>query len=245
MVTNRSATRLIALASSLVVGILFQGCQSGGRSTDERRIEIRVPGPGERVDLDAFRAQFAGTYVGPPHVHSRRAICSQPGTTNCTAEVLIQAYGESKDIMPRKPPKNPRAIAKIYNLDKTDMTEMDGLLPSSKAEYVVYIDDDGSGNARWNLLEVPVGRYGSIRRKPQKNLTECPNVPGHPAPPYSDVDFSECGEHPLVDRRYTMAGFIPVGWAEPLLSKIVSHFKRSSIRVEPGEWMYCPSGCCT
>lgn len=246
MIHHRSGAKTIILISSLVSLIGVQGCRPAPTYSDERPVEIRLPDPGVITDLDAFRAQYANAYRGPLHRHERRAICSRPVPpgVGCIAKVTIQARAESDDISPEKPVTGERLIGEIWNLDDEDITEMYSLKPASQAQYLITIVNGSDGFPAWNRLEVPVGRRGVIRRIRGKKLTRCPRVPGHKYPPYSDVDFRNCGEHPdsPIGSR---AGLVGTGGVGSLLLKLVSHFRAAPVTVEPGEWMWCPPGCCT
>lgn len=244
MIDHRSRAQSIVLISSLLSTVALHGCRTQPRYPDERPAEIGLPRPGESTDLNRFRSQLAGFYRGPLHIHTRRALCS--GTPGCVAEVTIQAIGRSKDIDPTRGPSPGRIVAQIRNLDREHKTEMDSLRPSSQADYYLYIDSDPAGAARWNLLEVPAGPSGTIRRAVQKNVIQCFPVERYP-PPYSDVDFARCGEHPS-PTAYKRAGIFGNGAVATFFSVIASRFRTASpaaSAIESGKWYWCPNGCCT
>jgi len=244
MIHHWSAAKSMLLVSTFAGLIALLGCPPRGGYIAETPLAIQ-PDTTKSIDLNEFRAQFANAYRGPLHTHERRAICTHPAPgVGCVARVTIQALGESKDIDPRKPFKEQRVIGQIRNLDLEDITEMYSLKPASQSQYFIMIDGGSNGFPRWNLLEVPVTRFGSIRRIPGKNVTQCVGFPEHQPPPYSDVDFSLCGEHPLASTTYK-SGLIDVSGVRSLLLKLASRFRSSSSTIEGGDWMYCPTGCCT
>ncbi len=244
MIQHRSRAKSVLVMSSFVGLIATQGCQSPRGSVAEMPLEIRADTTKE-INLDEFRAQFATASRGPLHTHQRRAICSHPMPDSaCVAKVTIQALGNSDNINPYKPIKEGRVIGIIRNLDPEDVTEMYSFKPASQAEYYIYIDNGPQGLPRWNHLEVPTSRSGRIRKTPRKNIYPCPHIPEHRYPSYSDVDFRRCGDHPLSSPAYK-AGLIDVQGMRSLLLKLTSHFRPSPMVFEPGEWMYCPPGCCT
>jgi hypothetical protein len=239
----RAVGSMLAAGSALALLGLVQ-CAPVARSTDERPIAFRSE-INRSMNLDEFRAQFVNVYRGGLHTHERRAICTNnaPVGSGCIAKVTIQAVGKSNDIDPRKPFKDPRVIAEIKNLDRTDVTEMFSLKPLSQATYYLMIDSGPDGYPQWDLIEVPALRVGSLRLIKGKKVETCPGFE-HVPPPYSDVDFSFCGEHPFRDAT-AKAGLVDVSGWRSLLLKVSSLFRRSTVTLEPGEWMYCPSGCCT
>jgi hypothetical protein len=243
---HRTEAQSFALTISLLSALALQGCQTRPRPADERPAEITLPMAGERTDLDAFRSRLAGFSRGPLHTRTRRAVCA--GTRGCVAEVTIQAVGRSTDIHSARGPKPGRIVGHIRNLDPEHTTEMFSLRPSTQAEYYLYIDADPSGAARWNLLEVPVGPSGTIRRMVQENVAQCPGIPEHEAPAYSDVDFLRCGQHEASRSGYKRAGILGNGGFAGLLSRITSSFRTASPSAsayEAGKWYWCPTGCCT
>jgi hypothetical protein len=243
---HRSAVQSIALISVFLSAVALAGCRTRPRYTDdERPAEINLPRAGVRADLDSFRTQLDGFYRGPIHTHTRRAVC--PGTRGCVAQVTIQAVGRSKDINPGIGPRPGRIVAHILNLDPNHTTEMYSLKPSTQAEYYLYIDAAPSGVARWNILEVPTGRSGTVRRDIQDSVVQCPANSEHGAPPYSDVDFARCGEHryPIT---YKGAGILGNGAIERLFSTIASRFYTAApapSALESTKWYWCDRGCCT
>lgn len=245
MSLDRRATTLVLVVGVLSGVLAVQSCTTVATYPDERPLNVRLPDARTRIDLDSFRTQFAHAYVGPPHTHERRAICSSPQAgVGCIAKVTIQALGESKDIRPNYPFKEERVIGRIRNLDSTDVTEMYSLKPASEVEYLIVVDGGPDGVPRWNLLEVPAGRYGFVKKIPGKKITPCPPIP-HVEPEYSDVDFANCGDPHPMSRAAQKAGMGWLGGMESLLLKFLGRYNPRILTAEPGEWMYCPSGCCT
>lgn len=245
MIYHRSAAQSIALISSLFSALALQGCKTRPSYADERPAEIDLHKSLESTDLNAFRAQLAGFYRGPLHTRTRRAVC--PGSRGCVAEVTIQAIGRSRDIHPERGPNPGRIVGQIRNLDPEHTTEMYSLRPSSQAEYYLYIDSDSRGAARWNLLEVPVGASGTVRRAVQESVIQCPAIPEHVPPAFSDVDFERCGEHSYPS-AYKRAGIFGDGAVTGFFSRIASRFRTpppAASAYEAGKWYACPPGCCT
>jgi hypothetical protein len=243
MIYRLTAARWIVVVAPLLSLVPACGVQNAPQNQRERPAEIPPPGEHERIDLDAFRAQFGKYSRGPLHTHTRRAICTDKSiTVGCEAKVTIQAIGLSSDIDPDKAPSPGRVIGQIRNLDAQDITELDSLKPASQADYYIYVDAARSGRARWNLLEVPNAREGIIRRVVQEEVRKCGERPGFRWS-RSDVDFARCGDHYL--QNVSSAEMFTGNGMMRVLSTVAARLFPGAASAQSGKWYGCPGGCCT
>ena len=229
--------------STTASGTPSRTASSGTSTKQEYPAEIQVPAAGTTVNLDSLRAYLdTGFYHGELHPHEVPAICANKSIVGgCIAPITIQAIGLSKDIAADSGPARGRVIGEIRNLDSTDVTTMDSLKPASKATYYVYMDRATDGHARWNLLEVPSAKMGSIRKIVQNEVKACGEKPGYQWP-HSDVDLSSCGQHAFA------AGIQPrqLLTATGLLDFIsrLERYTRARMAARRTKWYGCNGGCC-
>lgn len=228
----------------------FFGCTSAGVPRPPV-LSDNLPAGVER-DASQFRRQLARFYGKPTHQRSRRAICHN-GTLGCVVEIEIQVDGvELPD--PAVPPRDGFAIARLTNLDRQDTEEQYHLVPSSRAEYFVWLDAmPGSGRTRWTLLYVPSGA-GNVQTAFSKPLTRC-HTPKEVVPrPVADVDFTEFKWHPpgtvcggttysVAPRSVSLASVFSVPPLAALIRRVGSLLSGGS-RIPNGIWFEC-NGCCT
>jgi len=216
---------------------------SGTAGKQEYAAEIQLPASETKINLDSLRAYLdTGFYHGPLHQHDVPATCADRTIVGgCVAAITIQAIGLSKDIRFDRGPERGRVIGEIRNLDSADVTTMDSLKPASKASYYIYMDRASDGHARWNLLEVPSTKTGSIRKIVQNEVRGCGEKPGFEWP-HSDVDLSSCGQHALA------AGIQPrqLLTATGLLGVItrLDRYIRARVAARRTKWYGCNGGCC-
>lgn len=204
--------------------------------------EIDAPDPTRTTDLNKFRAYLDTFSRGTLHTRERRAICSGVAKAGeCIDSVTIQAIGLSRDIWADSGPPRGRVIGLIRNLDSLKLTQMDSMRPARQAEYYIYIDRAASGHARWNLLEVPTGRSGIIRTHVQQEVHQCAEKKGYKWIA-SDVDFANCGEHPLTGME--AADLFTTSGARRLIRAIAQRLGAKPSN-ERGKWYGCGWGCCT
>jgi hypothetical protein len=241
MIYRLKAAQWIVAAPLLIVALAC-GVQTAPQYLTERPAEIRVPQERESINLDAWRADLKPYSRGPLHTHTRPAICPvTSGTGVCHADVTIQAIGLSRDIHPDTAPRPARVIGQIRNLDPQHMTEMDSLKPSSQADYYVYIDAAPNGRARWNLLEVPNARAGTIRKIVKKEVVQCREKPGFKWS-RSDVDFANCGDHFL--QSVSRSELFTSNGLKRAYSSLAVRLFPGTVSFPPGTWLGCPGGCC-
>lgn len=214
---------------------------SDPRSTrPEQPAEIQLPATGTKTNLDSLRAYLDTFYHGALHPHELDAICADKASTGgCTARVTIQAIGLSKDIKPDSGPRRGRVIGEIKNLDPRNRTQLDSLLPSSRATYYVYLDRAASGHARWNLLEVPATPTGTIRKIAQHEVRGCGERPGY-GWRHSDVDYSNCGDHALTDM--VSASLLTATGLVRFAMRLDKYLR--AISLPAIKWYGCSGGCC-
>ena len=214
----------------------------GASGRQEYPAEIQVPPAESITNLASLRASLDTFYHGPLHRHEVPAVCADRTIVGgCIAEVTIQAIGLSKDIHADRGPERGRVIGEIRNLDSTDVTKMDSLKPTSKASYYVYMDRAANGHARWNLLEVPSTKTGSIRRIVQNEVKACGEKPGYTWP-HSDVDLSSCGRHAFaagIQKGQLLTATGLMGFITRL-----ERYVRATMAAERTKWYGCNGGCC-
>ena len=215
---------------------------SSSSASGKKEYPAEVPAPRSITNLDSLRASLDTFYHGTLHRHEVPAICADKTIVGgCIAEITIQAIGLSKDIRADRGPERGRVIGEIRNLDSADVTTTDSLKPTSKASYYIYMDRAGDGHARWNLLEVPREKTGSIRMIVQNEVKACGEKPGYEWP-HSDVDLSSCGQHAFA------AGIQPrqLLTATGLLNFItrLDRYVRAKMAARRTKWYGCNGGCC-
>jgi len=216
---------------------------SGASGKKEYPAEIQVPAAGTSTNLDSLRAYLdTGFYHGTLHRHEVPATCADRTiVAGCIAEITIQAIGLSKDIHADRGPERGRVIGEIRNLDSADVTTMDSLKPISKASYYIYMDRAADGHARWNLLEVPSTKTGSVRKIVQNEVKACGEKPGYEWP-HSDVDLSSCGQHAFaagIQARQLLTATGLVGFIARL-----ERYVRARMTAQRTKWYGCNGGCC-
>jgi hypothetical protein len=166
----------------------------------------------------------------------------------CIVEVRVQTIGNTHLIDPDNGPSPGMAIARIENLDDTDMEAVFGFRPQSAATYFFWVDRGTSGKARLTVLQVPRSG-GLVTAGHQKLLRLC-----HPRPtgqlPTSDVDFAEyrykgqpCYRE-ATDKSVSEASLSFLG-EMTLFRRVVAHLTRLPLMEARGGWIDCNSGCCT
>lgn len=226
----------------------FIGCTSAGVPAPPVLSDI-LP-PGVEPNASRFRQQQTRFYGRPTHTRSRRAICENGTvrTLRCVVDIEIQVDGVDLPD-PALPPTSGYAIARLTNLDPRDTEEQYHLVPSSRAEYFVWIDAmPGTRRTRWTLLYVPSGS-GNVQTAFAKPLSRCHTMPG-PRP--VNVDFSEFQPHPpgvcgvatnTVAPSVTLASVFSIRPLAAFVTRIGSLFSGGAI-IPNGIWFEC-NGCCT
>jgi hypothetical protein len=241
MLFRRTAARWLLLAAPLA----SISCGKKGDTIpagEEQPAEYTPPREGIATNPDSLRAYADTFYHGPLHTHLRDGICTKAAAGGCKVSVTIQAIGRSKDIMADSGPSPGRIIGLIRNLDSTNLARMDSLKPAAQAEYYIYVDRAPSGHSRWNLLEVPHGPSGVIRRFTRNEVIQCGEKPGY-VWPQSDVDFSACGDHALTGMVH--ADLLTPAGLSRFFSAVAKLMRANAPPAEKGRWYGCPSGCCT
>lgn len=202
---------------------------------------------GVEPNASLFRQQQTRFSGRPTHTRTRRAICENGTirTLRCVVDIEIRVDGDVPD--PDVPPAAGYAIARLTNLDPRDTEEQYHLVPSSRADYFVWIDAmPGSRRTRWTLLYVPTGS-GNVQTAFAKPLVRCHLRPGRPA----NVDFSEFQDHPVgvcgvatnnVAPSVTLASVVSIRPLTALITRIGSMISGGA-RIPNGIWFEC-SGCC-
>lgn len=206
---------------------------------------------GVERDASRFRQQLTRFYAKPTHTRTRRAICAD-GTLRCVVEIEIHVDRvELPD--PAAPPPRGLPIARLANLDPRDTEEQYHLVPSSRADYFVWLDPmPGTGGTRWTLLYVP-SRGGNVQTAYAKPLTRC-HVAKYEVPPVADVDFTEFKSHPagvlcgaptssVVPPSASLASVFSIRPLTALITKIGSLISGGAT-IPNGIWFEC-NGCCT
>lgn len=226
----------------------FFGCTSAGVPRPPV-LSDNLPTGVER-DASQFRRQLARFYGKPTHQRTRRAICHN-GTLGCGVEIEIQVDGVQLPD-PAVPPAAGYAIARLTNLDRRDTEEYYHLVPSSRAEYFVWIDAmPGMRRTRWTLLYVPAGS-GNVQTAFTKALVRCHAGDGKPYP--VNVDFTEfkwhppgtvCGEttYSVAPRSVSLASVFSVPPLAALIRRVSALVSGGATRPN-GIWFEC-NGCCT
>jgi hypothetical protein len=244
--------RGVAVWAGILVAVVAYACASQAFSEypliyPSGDWDTRLP-PG----VDSSPAQFVNTLnASPPgdsvHIRTRPGRCNVP----CTVQVKIQTLGNTQEIDTAPAPVMGRPIARIENLDPTDVEGLFGFRPSTQAEYVFWVDSDpGSHHSRLTVLWVPRTGAGRVRAGFQKNLILCHARPaGHYG--VSDVDFYEY-KHGVSPCTVPGAMLRPAAKEASLISlrPFVALYARvrrllRGETISDGAWIDCNSGCCT
>ena len=181
------------------------------------------------------------------HVRARPGRCAML----CTVDVRIRTLGRTGEIDAQNGPDAGRAVARIENLDPTDIEALFGFRPSTEAEYFFWVDRNPSTRrARLTALWVPRSG-GSVRAGHQKDLILCHlHPPGYTR--ISEVDFYEykhrVGEPCTAPEaaKASRVGEASLFSVRPFLA-LYERVKGllSGEMIADGAWIDCNSGCCT
>ena len=244
--------RTVAMWAGIVVAAVAYGCNP--HTLPGSRIVYYPPDDWD-ADLPAGVSPNPGDFlhaVAPDSprdtVHDR----ARPGRCAmlCTVNVRIRTLGQTGDIDAGNGPDVGRAIARIENLDPTDVEALFGFRPSTEAQYFFWVDrNPTTRRARFTALWVP--RTGNVRAGHQKDLILChPRRPGYAG--VSEVDFYEykhmVGEPcsaPGADKtsRVSEASLFSVRPFLALYERVKELI--GGERTADGAWIDCNSGCCT
>jgi hypothetical protein len=165
--------------------------------------------------------------------------------------VKIEPLGDTRLIDPDNAPAAGVAVARIQNLDSSDVEAKFGFRPGIQAVYYLWVDrKPGSTKARWTILQVPMGA-GIVTAGYQRDLKRC--MYAHEGEiRISDADFYEYkyGDHSCevmasADKSSTYeASFLSTENFVALVEHVAA-FVRGKFSAAQGGWISCSGGCCT
>jgi hypothetical protein len=225
------------------------GCTSAGVSVPP--VLSNVLPPGVESNPAQFRQQHTRFSGRPTHTRTRRANCERGAMARakCVVEIAIEVDATAAVPNPDAPPAAGYAIARLNNLDALDIEEEYDMVPSSQAEYFVWIDAmPGGSGTRWTLLYVPKGS-GSVQTAYVARLSRCKENPGARPP---NVDFAEFAGHShgqcgvSTNNPEPSPALASIFTARPLSALVtaISSLINGGAKTANGMWFEC-SGCCT
>jgi len=242
---HRAAAKWIAITSAVVA----LGCPPPGHSPYPRP-DWSTPLPtGVDSVASTFRTRVDTGFLRGATSHTRaRASSSCPV---CIVEVKIEPLGDTRLIDPDNAPAAGTAVARIENLDSSDVEAKFGFRPGIQAVYYLWVDrKPRSTKARWTILQVPMGA-GIVTAGYQRDLKRC--MYAHEGEiRISDADFYEYkyGDHRCeitasADKSSTYEASFLSTENFVVLVEHVAAFVRGKFSAAQGGWISCSAGCCT
>jgi hypothetical protein len=197
--------------------------------------------------LDFQRKIAAYPVSSGPHHMQRKSKCFLD--LFCSRiDVKIEALGNTVAIDPPHPPAHGLPVAHLANADPKKTERVFGMLPSTQADYYLWVDRKDATHTRWTLLQVSHTENSVIAADPA-DLRPChrraPNAKAVPDADFADEKYE--GPCDVEFRAAAAKGMQASLLSMPVLGAALARvgaFVSNELRTQGG-WIECSNGCCT